>query len=107
MYLGHLQIYVLPLLDLKLSCQVNELKSFQAVSHVKIEWQETHIHTYCGIFAQSICETSREPLLGNGSANLPVARQWLSSHHMMATTHVPNRRAVGSGVFCAICAEAI
>jgi hypothetical protein len=26
----------------------------------------------------------RRPLLGNGSANTPVARQWLSSRHVIA-----------------------
>jgi hypothetical protein len=28
----------------------------------------------------------RKPLLGNGSANTPVARQWLGSRHVMAAT---------------------
>jgi hypothetical protein len=31
-------------------------------------------------------EASREPLLGNGSANKLIARHWLSSRHMIATT---------------------
>jgi hypothetical protein len=30
------------------------------------------------------CETSRQPLLRNGSANTPVARQWLSERHVTA-----------------------
>jgi hypothetical protein len=28
----------------------------------------------------------RKPLLGNGSANTPVVRQWLGSRHVMAAT---------------------
>jgi hypothetical protein len=32
------------------------------------------------------CETSIQLLLGNGSANMPVARQWLSSCHVTAIT---------------------
>jgi hypothetical protein len=33
-----------------------------------------------------IVSQQRRPLIGNGSANIPVARQWLSSHHTMAAT---------------------
>jgi hypothetical protein len=29
-------------------------------------------------------ETSREPLLGNGFVNTPIARQWLTSRHVIA-----------------------
>jgi hypothetical protein len=32
------------------------------------------------------CEASRGPLLGNGSVNMQVARQWLSSRHVIAAT---------------------
>jgi hypothetical protein len=41
----------------------------------------------CSMSAESQnCEASRQPLLENGSANMPIARQWLSNHHMMAAT---------------------
>jgi hypothetical protein len=34
------------------------------------------------------CESNGEPLLGNNSANTPVAGQWLSIRHVIATdTH--------------------
>jgi hypothetical protein len=37
-----------------------------------------------------------------------IARQWLSSDHVVTLTDTNNnRRAVGSGVFCAVRAEAI
>jgi hypothetical protein len=32
------------------------------------------------------CETNRQLLLGNGSANTTFARQWLSSRHVIAAT---------------------
>jgi hypothetical protein len=38
------------------------------------------------------CEVSREPLLGNGSVNMPVAMQWLSSRHVMTATHMHTTR---------------
>jgi hypothetical protein len=33
-----------------------------------------------------LLKASRQLLLENGSANMPVARQWLSNHHMMSAT---------------------
>jgi hypothetical protein len=30
----------------------------------------------------------RQPLLGNGSLNTPVARQWLSSRHVVYAMHM-------------------
>jgi hypothetical protein len=60
----------------------NLKKNLQMVFQV----HESHID-YCGMSTESQnCETSRQPLIGNGSANTTVARQWLSSRHMMATT---------------------
>jgi hypothetical protein len=50
------------------------------------------------------CEASTQPLLVNGCANKPVARQWLSSRHVMAATDARNNRRA---VFCAVIAEAI
>jgi hypothetical protein len=44
-------------------------------------------NTYCGMSAESQnCETNRELLLGNGSANTTFVRQWLSSRHVIAAT---------------------
>jgi hypothetical protein len=54
------------------------------------------------------CEASREPLLGNGSEDTSIDWQWLSIRHVMAATDARNNmRAVGSGVFSAVRAEAI
>jgi hypothetical protein len=41
---------------------------------------------YCGMPAESHCEASRAPLLGNDSAITPVARQWFNRCHVMAAT---------------------
>jgi hypothetical protein len=32
------------------------------------------------------CEARRGPLLGNGSVNAPIAKQWLSIRHVIAAT---------------------
>jgi hypothetical protein len=46
-----------------------------------------HFTTYCGMSPESQnCEASGESLLVNGYANTPVARQWLSSRHIIAVT---------------------
>lgn len=43
--------------------------------------------SYCGMSAGSQnCEAKREPLLGNGFTNTPVARQRLNSCHVMVET---------------------
>jgi hypothetical protein len=43
------------------------------------------------------------PLLGNGFVNTVIARQWLSSHHMIAAMYTHNNtRTVGNGVFYAV-----
>jgi hypothetical protein len=44
----------------------------------------------------------RQPLLGNGSVNKPVTRQWLSNRHVMVATE-----ELLEEVFCAVCAEAV
>lgn len=50
----------------------------------------------------------KQPLLANSSANTPVVRQWLGSHHNGCNRRARNnRRAVGSSVFCVVCAKAI
>jgi hypothetical protein len=43
--------------------------------------------SYCSMSAESQnCESNREPLLGNGSANTPVARRWICDRHVIAAT---------------------
>jgi hypothetical protein len=51
-----------------------------------------------------VCQ-QRQPLLWNGSANTPVARQWLSSRHMMAAINTAIN--AGNDVFCTFIAEII
>jgi hypothetical protein len=54
-------------------------------------------------------ELEKQPLLGNGSAHKPFARQWFSSHHVIAERERArnNRRVIGKGVFSAVLAEAL
>jgi hypothetical protein len=41
------------------------------------------LYIYCGMSAES---QHRQPLLGNGSVKTPVATQWLSNRHVIAST---------------------
>jgi hypothetical protein len=66
---------------------------------------------YCGIFAQSKNCGARETAVARERlcTHTPVARQWLSSHHVIAARKHErnNRKVVESGVFCAVRAEAL
>jgi hypothetical protein len=65
---------------------------------------------------QELLSQQRKPLLGNGSANMPIARQQLHNTQewnnwevvfcVLTATWCNNRRTVGRGVFYAVCAEA-
>jgi hypothetical protein len=87
--------------------------------------------TYCALSAEGQnWEAIRQSLLGNDSANKLIARQWLSSHHVIAATDTPatiaellevvisvksammaaslcNIAAARKDVFCGVCPEAI
>jgi hypothetical protein len=61
--------------------------------------------------ARTIKPAERQPLLRNGSANRPVARQQLRKHATIpepSLSNVPMQQLiVGSGVICAVRAKAI
>jgi hypothetical protein len=50
----------------------------------------------------------RQPLLGNSSPNISIARLWHNKHLSVTAVASHNkRRASADGVFCAVPAEAI
>jgi hypothetical protein len=45
------------------------------------------------------CDISKQPLLGNGSVNKPIAEKWLSSRHVMTGTDTQNNERAVSLLF--------